>query len=55
MGSFLFLGPTGVTHRVTKALANSFDDDHAMVRIDMSEFMESIVSRLIGAAGLCRL
>ncbi len=52
MGSFLFLGPTGVGKtELTKALANYlFDDDHAMVRIDMSEFMEKhAVSRLIGA------
>jgi ATP-dependent Clp protease ATP-binding subunit ClpB len=52
MGSFLFLGPTGVGKtELTKALANYlFDDDQAMVRIDMSEFMEKhAVSRLIGA------
>ena len=52
MGSFLVLGPTGVGKtELTKALANYlFDDDHAMVRIDMSEFMEKhAVSRLIGA------
>ena len=52
MGSFLFLGPTGVGKtELTKAVANYlFDDDHAMVRIDMSEFMEKhAVSRLIGA------
>ncbi|MEM6422616.1 MAG: AAA family ATPase, partial [Pseudomonadota bacterium] len=52
MGSFLFLGPTGVGKtELTKALAAFlFDDDHAMVRIDMSEFMEKhAVSRLIGA------
>ena len=52
MGSFLFLGPTGVGKtELTKALANFlFDDDTAMVRIDMSEFMEKhAVSRLIGA------
>jgi len=51
-GSFLFLGPTGVGKtELTKALAAFlFDDDQAMVRIDMSEFMEKhSVSRLIGA------
>ncbi len=52
LGSFLFLGPTGVGKtELTKALAEYlFDDDQAMVRIDMSEFMEKhAVSRLIGA------
>jgi len=52
LGSFLFLGPTGVGKtELTKALAEFlFDDDTAMVRIDMSEFMEKhAVSRLIGA------
>jgi ATP-dependent Clp protease ATP-binding subunit ClpB len=52
IGSFLFLGPTGVGKtELTKALAGFlFDDDTAMVRIDMSEFMEKhSVSRLIGA------
>ena len=52
IGSFLFLGPTGVGKtELTKALAEFlFDDDRAMVRIDMSEFMEKhSVSRLIGA------
>ena len=52
LGSFLFLGPTGVGKtELTKALAAFlFDDDQAMVRIDMSEFMEKhSVSRLIGA------
>jgi ATP-dependent Clp protease ATP-binding subunit ClpB len=52
IGSFLFLGPTGVGKtELTKALAAFlFDDDSAMVRIDMSEFMEKhAVSRLIGA------
>ena len=52
IGSFLFLGPTGVGKtELTKALASFlFDDDRAMVRIDMSEFMEThSVSRLIGA------
>jgi ATP-dependent Clp protease ATP-binding subunit ClpB len=52
LGSFLFLGPTGVGKtELTKALAEYlFDDEHAMVRIDMSEFMEKhSVSRLIGA------
>ena len=52
IGSFLFLGPTGVGKtELTKALAAFlFDDDRAMVRIDMSEFMEKhSVSRLIGA------
>jgi len=52
LGSFLFLGPTGVGKtELTKAVAEYlFDDDDAMVRIDMSEFMEKhAVSRLIGA------
>ncbi len=52
IGSFLFLGPTGVGKtELTKTLAAFlFDDDRAMVRIDMSEFMEKhAVSRLIGA------
>ena len=52
LGSFLFLGPTGVGKtELTKALAAFlFDDDSAMVRIDMSEFMEKhSVARLIGA------
>ena len=52
LGSFLFLGPTGVGKtELAKALAGFlFDDDNAMVRIDMSEFMEKqSVSRLIGA------
>jgi len=52
LGSFLFLGPTGVGKtELTKALAGFlFDDDNAMVRIDMSEFMEKhSVARLIGA------
>jgi ATP-dependent Clp protease ATP-binding subunit ClpB len=52
IGSFLFLGPTGVGKtELTKALASFlFDDDAAMVRIDMSEYMEKhSVARLIGA------
>ncbi|MCL4119758.1 UNVERIFIED_CONTAM: hypothetical protein GTU68_021117 [Idotea baltica] len=52
LGSFMFLGPTGVGKtELTKALAEYlFDDDSAMVRIDMSEFMEKhSVARLIGA------
>ncbi len=52
IGSFMFLGPTGVGKtELTKALADYlFDDESAMVRIDMSEFMEKhSVSRLIGA------
>jgi ATP-dependent Clp protease ATP-binding subunit ClpB len=52
IGSFLFLGPTGVGKtELTKALAEFlFDDENAMVRIDMSEFMEQhSVARLIGA------
>jgi ATP-dependent Clp protease ATP-binding subunit ClpB len=52
MGSFLFLGPTGVGKtELTKALANfMFDTEEAMVRVDMSEFMEKhSVARLIGA------
>ena len=53
IGSFLFLGPTGVGKtELAKSLAqNLFDDESAMVRIDMSEYMEKYsVSRLIGAA-----
>lgn len=52
IGSFLFLGPTGVGKtELTKALAEfMFDDDTAMVRLDMSEYMEKhAVSRMIGA------
>jgi ATP-dependent Clp protease ATP-binding subunit ClpB len=52
LGSFLFLGPTGVGKtELTKAVAEFlFDDDNAMVRLDMSEFMEKhSVARLIGA------
>ena len=52
IGSFLFLGPTGVGKtELAKALAEClFDDEHNMVRIDMSEYMEKYsVSRLIGA------
>jgi ATP-dependent Clp protease ATP-binding subunit ClpB len=52
IGSFMFLGPTGVGKtELTKALASFlFDDEHAMARIDMSEYMEKhSVSRLIGA------
>ncbi|MGH1543164.1 MAG: ATP-dependent chaperone ClpB [Arenicella sp.] len=51
-GSFLFLGPTGVGKtELTKALSEFlFDDEHALIRIDMSEFMEKhSVARLIGA------
>jgi ATP-dependent Clp protease ATP-binding subunit ClpB len=52
IGSFIFLGPTGVGKtELSRALAEFlFDDEHAMVRIDMSEYMEKhSVSRLIGA------
>ncbi len=52
IGSFLFLGPTGVGKtELARALAEFlFDDEHAMVRIDMSEYMEKFaVSRLVGA------
>jgi len=52
IGSFFFLGPTGVGKtELTKALAEVlFDDEHAMVRVDMSEYMEKhTVARLIGA------
>ena len=52
IGSFLFLGPTGVGKtELTKALAEFlFDDDKALIRIDMSEYMEKhAVSRLVGA------
>ncbi len=52
LGSFLFLGPTGVGKtELTKALARFlFDDEHALLRVDMSEFMEKhAVARLIGA------
>ena len=59
LGSFLFLGPTGVGKtELTKALAEFlFDDPSAMVRIDMSEFMEkhAVVAADRRAAGLCRL
>jgi len=53
IGSFLFLGPTGVGKtEVAKALAQAlFDDEHKIIRLDMSEYMEKYsVSRLIGAA-----
>src|SRR5690606_39062322 len=52
IGSFMFLGPTGVGKtELTKALAEFlFDDEHAMTRVDMSEYMEKhSVARLIGA------
>jgi ATP-dependent Clp protease ATP-binding subunit ClpB len=52
IGSFLFLGPTGVGKtELARALAEFlFDDEHAMIRIDMSEYMEKFaISRLIGA------
>ena len=52
IGSFLFLGPTGVGNtELAKALAEAlFDDEHSMIRIDMSEYMEKhAVARLIGA------
>ncbi len=52
IGSFMFLGPTGVGKtELAKALAQAlFDDEHSMVRIDMTEYMEKFsVSRLIGA------
>jgi ATP-dependent Clp protease ATP-binding subunit ClpB len=52
IGSFMFLGPTGVGKtELTKALAeNMFDDEEAMIRLDMSEYMERhSVSRLVGA------
>ena len=52
IGSFLFLGPTGVGKtELAKSLAEAlFDDEHALIRIDMSEYMEKFsVSRLIGA------
>src|SRR5579864_2745591 len=52
VGSFLFLGPTGVGKtELARALAQSlFDDEHAMIRIDMSEYQEKhTVSRLVGA------
>ena len=52
IGSFMFLGPTGVGKtELAKALARTlFDDEHSMVRIDMTEYMEKFsVSRLIGA------
>ena len=52
IGSFLFLGPTGVGKtELTKTLAQFlFDDDKALIRVDMSEFMEKhSVSKLIGA------
>ena len=59
IGSFMFLGPTGVGKtELTKALADFlFDDEHAMVRIDMSEYMEkhSVVAADRRASRLCRL
>ena len=59
LGSFLFLGPTGVGKtELTKALAEYlFDDDHAMVRIDMSRVHGEALGRPADrrAAGLCRL
>ncbi len=58
IGSFIFLGPTGVGKtELAKALAEfMFDNEQAMIRIDMSEFMEKhSVARLIGAPGVCRL
>ena len=59
LGSFLFLGPTGVGKtELTKTLAAFlFDDDQAMVRIDMSEFMEKHSRRAADrrSAGICRL
>ena len=59
MGSFMFLGPTGVGKtELTKALAEYlFDDETAMVRLDMSEYMEkhSVVAADRRASGLCRL
>ena len=57
LGSFMFLGPTGVGKtEVAKALAQQlFDDESKIVRIDMSEYMEKFsVSRLVGAPpGIC--
>ena len=59
IGSFMFLGPTGVGKtELTKALAEFlFDDETAMIRIDMSEYMEkhSVVAADRRASGLCRL
>ena len=59
IGSFIFLGPTGVGKtELARALAEFlFDDEHAMIRIDMSEYLEKhTVARLIGAPpGLRRL
>ncbi|MFO0104984.1 MAG: AAA family ATPase, partial [Cyanobium sp.] len=52
VGSFLFLGPTGVgkTERATALAASLFDEEEALVRLDMSEFMErNAVARLVGA------
>jgi ATP-dependent Clp protease ATP-binding subunit ClpB len=52
VGSFIFLGPTGVGKtELARALAQAlFDDEHAMIRIDMSEYQERhTVARLIGA------
>ena len=57
IGSFIFLGPTGVGKtELARALAESmFGEDDAMIRVDMSEFMEKhAVSRLVGASRLCR-
>ena len=57
IGSFIFLGPTGVGKtELARALAESmFGEEDAMIRVDMSEFMEKhAVSRLVGAPRLCR-
>lgn len=58
IGSFIFLGPTGVGKtELCKALAAAmFGDENAMIRLDMSEYMEKhTVSRLIGSPRICRL
>ena len=58
IGSFIFCGPTGVGKtELTKALAESmFGDENAMIRLDMSEFMEKhTVSKLIGSPPGCGL
>ena len=59
IGSFLFLGPTGVGKtELAKALAEFlFDDEQAMIRIDMSEYQErhTVARLIVSTAGLCRL
>jgi ATP-dependent Clp protease ATP-binding subunit ClpC len=49
IGSFIFLGQTGVGNPIVKVLAKEFDSEDALIRIDMSEYMEKFaISRLVG-------